>query len=322
MKNKVFFLGALVALGTSAFAKEVIAQPVIVEDTTKEVVVEPVAVVEETVPVYVENKLFTGVSIGQSLEIDNTSGGKNIGEDVIFMNEVGLSTQNWDYTVGAGNVFSSDTDDLYKDGTARMELQAIRNFENGFAGLKWRAQDEYNRFYLRTGYDYGMFSGWMDAQYWAFNTSADQQDKMELEIMPANITVGPVTLGYYLDYIKYSGDGNIQSNGAIQEDSFDHQLRAYLPVYENEKLALGLEYRLGLHNSAKYKQDAAHRVYKDFEYNSLTLNANYAVTPAFNVFGYYRYDINNFESKGTGHATNLDDGKYYGEFQVGWNYTF
>ena len=156
MKKAALLLGTILAVGSSAYAKEVL--PVVEE-------VQETIIVAEVTPQ--PQPLFKSVTVGQSLEIDNTSGGKNIGEDVIFMNTVDLNTENWDFTIGAGKVFSSDTlhreGGLYDRGTSRMELQAIRNFDNWFLGAKVRSQSEYDRWYLRTGYDYDMFSGWMDA---------------------------------------------------------------------------------------------------------------------------------------------------------------
>lgn len=312
MKNKFLFLGAFLCIAGSTFAKEVIEQPVIVEDTN--IIVEPVIAVREPI--------FTKVSVGQNLEIDNTSGGEDIGESVLFLNEVALSTENWDYSLVAGTVFSSDTDDLFEDSHARMQLEAIRNFQNGFAGVRWRAEDDYNRYYFRTGYNYGILSGWMDAQYWSFDNGSTDQDSVEIEIMPANITLGPLTVGYYLDYIDYTGEGQQEDHGLL-EKSYSHQIRAYLPLYSTEKLSFDLEYRLGLHNHEDYSNTNAaegYSVYKDFGYNAFILNANYAVTENLDLSAYYRYDISDFESK-SGPA-DTESGKYYGEFFVGWAYSF
>lgn len=315
MKKTALLLGAILAISSSAYAKEVL--PVVEE-------VQETIVVEEVTPTPVS--VFKSVTIGQSLEVDNTSGDKNIGEDVIFMNTVDLATDNWDFTIGAGKIFSSDTRDreggLYDRGSSRMELQAIRRFDNWFLGAKVRSDSDYDRWYLRTGYDYGMFSGWMDAQY--YSQSGDQ-DYARIEVMPLNVTFGPVKVGYYLDYKDYTGKGQLnEDNGSKLKNSLDHQLRAYAPLYDGDKLDLSLEYRLGLHNSKDYKdmpEGEGYKVYKNFNYNALILNANYALTEAFDIYGYYRYDINKYEAK-DGVITDKDSDKYYGEFQIGWAYTF
>lgn len=320
MKKLALILGSLLVVGTVTQAKEIVAvpTPIVVEEATvveQPVVVENVAVVEKAQPA------LRLTSVGQSLEVDNTSGGANIGESVLFLNQVNLATDNWTYGITGGVVFSSDTDHMFEDSHARMQLDAVRNFENAYAGVRWRAEDTYNRYYLRTGYNYGMFSGWMDVQSWVYDNGSKNQDKMELEMMPANVTLGPITVGYYLDYNNYSGAGQTTDHGMLQE-SYNHQIRAYLPVYTGEKLGLDLEYRLGLHNSKDFnnKKVAGYTVYKDFQYNSLTLNATYAVNDALDISTYYRYDINNFEAKDG--AANTNSGKYYGEFAIGWNYSF
>lgn len=316
MKKNFLFLGAFLCIAGSAFAKEVIEQPVVVENIDT-VVVEPVSVVTP-----VREPIFNKVAVGQSLEIDNTSGGKNIGESVLFLNEVALGTENWDYSLVAGTVFSSDTDNLFEDSHARMQLEAIRNFENGFAGVRWRAEDDYNRYYLRTGYNAGMLSGWMDAQYWSFDNGSTDQDKVEIEIMPFNVTLGPVTLGYNLDYIDYTGAGQNTDHGTL-EKSYSHQLRAYLPLYSKDKLNLDLEYRLGLHTKEDYSNTndkIGYAVAKDFGYNAVIFNVNYAATENLDLSAYYRYDITDYESKGGPANTGSD--KYYGEFFVGWLYSF
>ena len=313
MKKTALLLGAILAVSSISYAKEVL--PVVEE-------VQETVVIAEVTP----EPLIKSVTVGQSLEVDNTSGQKNIGEDVIFMNTAELTTENWDFTIGAGKVFSSDTRDreggLYDRGTSRMELQAIRNFDDWFLGIKVQSNDDYDRWYLRTGYDYGMFSGWMDAQY--YSQEGINQDYGRIEIMPFNVTFGPIKVGYYLDYKDYTGKGQVENNKSILEKSADHQLRAYAPLYAGDKLSLDLEYRLGLHNSADYSnlpKNEGYRVYKDFNYNAMIINANYALNEAFDIYGYYRYDINKFESR-KGIIDNKNDGKYYGEFQIGWAYTF
>lgn len=317
MKKTALLLGAILTIGSAAYAKEVLP---VVQEVQETVVVADVKATPEP--------LFKSVKIGQSLEVDNTSGDKNIGEDVIFMNTVDLSTQNWDYTIGAGRLFSSDTHKehggLYDDASSRMELQAIRNFDNWFLGAKFRGDSGHDRWYLRTGYDYGMFSGWMDAQYHSFDGN-DNQDYRQIEIMPLNVTFGPIKVGYYLDFKDYTGKGDSDAAGMIKRE-YDHQLRAYAPLYTGDKLSLGLEYRLGLNNSKQIKDKVdgvGYKAYKNFQYNSLTLNANYALTEALDIYGYYRYDINKFEAKDGNLSKNvLDSDRYYGEFLIGWSYSF
>ena len=147
MKKKALLLGAILAVSSSAYAKEVLPAVEEVQETV---------IIAEVTP----EPLIKSVTVGQSLEVDNTSGKKNIGEQVKFMNTAELSTENWDYTIGAGKVFSSDTRSreggLYGRETSRMELQAIRNFDNWFLGVKVQSDNDYDRWFLRTGYVFGV----------------------------------------------------------------------------------------------------------------------------------------------------------------------
>ncbi|WP_297488265.1 hypothetical protein [uncultured Cetobacterium sp.] len=308
MKNKILLLHTFLYVTSLTFSIDNIEQPLKQNDTS----------------VYItENKqvIFKEISVGQNIEIDNTAGGKNIGEEVIFLNEVILKTENWKYSLIGGVVFSSDTDDLFEDSHARMQIEAIRNFKYGFSGVRWRAQNDYNKYYFRTGYDYNIFSGWADLQYIAFNSNNPEQDCYELEIMPANIALGPVTVGYYLDYIKYTGRGTKEDSGLLQE-SFSHQLRTYFPIYSNNKLELNMEYRLGLHDTENYSEttNTGFRISKNFGYHSFILNADYSFTESVDLSAYYKYDISDFEDRGN--PATPESGKYYGEFYLGWTYTF
>ena len=114
MKKKALLLGAILAVSSSAYAKEVLPAVEEVQETV---------IIAEVTP----EPLIKSVTVGQSLEVDNTSGQKNIGEQVKFMNTAELSTENWDYTIGAGKVFSSDTRSreggLYGRETSRMDFK-------------------------------------------------------------------------------------------------------------------------------------------------------------------------------------------------------
>lgn len=65
----------------------------------------------------------------------------------------------------------------------------------------------------------------------------------------------------------------------------------------------------------------AYKRYKDFNYNALGLNADYALTDALDIYGSYRYDIKKYEAK-DGVVDGLKSDKYYGEFVIGWSYQF
>lgn len=59
---------------------------------------------------------------------------------------------------------------------------------------------------------------------------------------------------------------------------------------------------------------------KDFGSHTLYLNVRYDVTESLNVYGYYGYEIAEKEFVKDGSTCN--DGKYYGDFGIGWSYSF
>ena len=102
MKKLGLLLGSLLMVGAVAQAKEAVVAPVVVEETVQEVVVAPI-VVEEAKP------WLRLTSIGQEIEIENNSGGSNIGESVYFGNSVGLSTDNWNFGITAARFWDAAT---------------------------------------------------------------------------------------------------------------------------------------------------------------------------------------------------------------------
>ena len=116
-----------------------------------------------------------------------------------------------------------------------------------------------------------------------------------------------------------------------REDGFEHkyrqQLRVGAPLYTGEKLSLGLEYRWQFDTDVEYDKDAPkyEGAYKEENSNThiLYLSGSYALTENLSIDGYYQYDMKEFDAKdGTDKEAGVDDNKYYGEFCIGWTYTF
>lgn len=319
MKNMTLLLGSLLLVGSIANAKEVVTAPTPAVEQTKEIVVEPVVIVEEAAKPWIRL-----TSIGQEIEVENSSGKSNIGESVYFANIIGLATDNWDFAVQAGRFWDVDTDKGIKKTNTRMQLDAWRNFKaESFKyslGARWRAQKDLDRMYLRGKYssNSGMFAGWVDYFYDSYTGKADSNT---VEVMPLNVKLGPLTLGYFLGYT--------QGVGGNDAESTEHQLRAYLPLYKGEKISFNLENRLTLHKDGKGYTKAGKLVSLDShelenkgrtgEYdfggrNRTYLKVNYKVTPALQVYGHYAYEIQ--DAKDFGRDT------YYGNFVAGWNYKF
>ena len=299
MKKLALLLGALSLVSSVAYAKEVVPA------------VEEVVVVEEAAPVAVA-PAFRVTSIGQYVEVDNTSGSSDIGEEVYFGNVVNFAYgDDWTFGLLAHKTWNMDTDKGIHGENHRLQLDAWRNYENASLGLRYRGQETYDRYYLRGKYSYGMFSGWADLAYQSNNSAADHEDSWYSEGMPVGVTVGPVTVGYYYEWDKYM---NALPSG--YESTLSHQLRVMAPLYTGEKLSLSAEYRWQFAQDVDYENDKA---YNEKTAHIGILYAAYKVTDNLTLDGYYRYDFNEYEGK---NGAKDDADNYYGEFYAGWTYTF
>ena len=317
MKKLALLLGALSLVSSVAYAKEVVPA------------VEEVVVVEEAAPVAAAPAL-TVTYVGQSLEFDNDSGssleGKSpadIGEGVHFGNSVGLAYGDWTFDLFARKTWSMDTDDGIHGSGHRLQLDAWRHFDNYSLGLRYRGESDKDSYYLRGKYNYGMFSGSLDVAYRSKNTKrgADRaSDAIYIEAIPVAVTVGPVTVGYYFE----ADDIALNTSKGEQEHWWRHQLRVGAPIYTGEKLSLGLEYRWQFDTDVEYDGTPA-KAYKEANSNThvLYLSGSYAVTENLSIDAYYQYDMKDFDAhNGTDKDAKVDDNKYYGEFCIGWTYSF
>ncbi|MGO3801970.1 MAG: hypothetical protein ACTJGM_06200 [Fusobacterium sp.] len=284
--KKLTLLLAAVTIASAAYAKEVM----------------PVAEVAAA-------PMLTVTSIGQSIEIDNDSAnGKenpngNVGR-VMFGNSINLAYgDDWTFGLFARKEWDTDTDDGFGDTGSRINLDAWRSYENTKLGFRFRMADSYDRYYIRGKYSYGMYSGWADLAYTAAEKNADY---FYLESMPVKVTVGPVTVGYYVEATETVGSVAVLE----KEDYSKHQVRLSAPIYSTEKLNLTAEYRYQFYNDKNYKgtswndENNAHIV---------ILGADYAINENLTIDGYYEYDFNKYEES---------DDDFYGEFYVGWTYKF
>ena len=301
MKKLALLLAAL-SVASVSYAKEVMpeAEPVVEE-----------VVVEETVaaPVVVAPKLRV-TSIGQSLEVDNTSGAEDIGEEVHLANTVGLAFgDNWTFELMARKTWSADTDDGMKSKNHRVDLSATRHFENFTVGAKWRTEEDIEKFFLPVSYEYGMLSGWATPAFVNYDNKA--HDAWYLEAMPVIVKYGPAALGYYFEGEKSLGGG--------EDQFYDHQARLMFDLYSTENFRLGAEYWYQFASEHKeFNNDR--KLVEKYENNKhvAVLSAAYDVTENLTVDGYYRYDFNKYHEEENTHH----DDNYYGEFCVGWTYNF
>ena len=260
-------------------------------------------------------------SIGQYVEVDNTSGKSDIGETVFFGNTVGLAYgDNWTFGLLGAKMWNMDTDDGIHGNDHRLQLDAWRNFENGSLGFRWRGQSTYDRYYLRAKYSYGMFSGWADLAYQSNNSDKDHEDNWYSEGMPVAVTVGPVTVGYYYEWTKMMNAVEKETatwGAAGYEGTLSHQLRAMFPLYTGEKLSLSGEYRYQFAQDQDYKEKTG---WDEKTGHVAILYAGYKVSDNLTLDGYYRYDFNEYDRKDDNAKDKADN--YYGEFYAGWTYTF
>ncbi len=315
MKKTLLLLGALSLISSAAYAKEVLPaveeQPIVVEEVVK------------------AQPMLRVTDVGQYLEIDNTSGGEDIGQEVHFANYVGLAYgDDWTFGFMARKAWSMDTDDGIHSGDHRLDLDVWKHFNDNFSlGFRFRNQDDFDRYYLRTKYSYGMLSGWIDVAYQSNNGNdeVDHEDAWYGEAIPLQINYGPAYLGYYIEADTWGVD--TVKNLNVEKAGFEHwyrqQLRLGTNLYNGEKLTVGVEYRWQFDTDVEYdtKYMAQGETYaKDDERHIVVLSADYNVTENFSVGGYYQYEWRSYDRSGD-HVEDKAD-NYYGEFQIGWNYKF
>ena len=313
MKKLALLLGALSLVSSVAYAKEVVPA------------VEEVVVVEEAAPVAAAPAL-TVTNVGQYIEIDNTSGGEDIGEAVHFGNVVGLAYDDWTFGLMARKTWSVDTDDhIHSTGGFRIDMDAWKKVNDNLSiGARWRQEKDNDKYYLRAKYNYGMFSGDMDVAYQSMDEKGSEaSDGWYFEGTPVAVTVGPVTAGYY---VKSENNVAVGDNHGV-DYWFRHQLRLSMPVYQGEKLNVGVQYGWEFANNLELSDDNTYSYKHDTDSHILWLNASYAVTENLTVSGYYEYDMFKWEKEGNGAKAvgdqqNDHSNKYYGEFYIGWTYTF
>ena len=335
MKKIALLLGALSLVSSVAYAKEVVPA------------VEEVTVVEEAPVEVAAAPALTVTYFGQGLEFDNTSGELDVAEGMHFSNSVGLAYDDWTFDLMARKTWSVDTDDhIHSTGGYRIDLDAWKKVNDNLSvGARWRQEKDMDRYYLRTKYNYGMFSGNIDVAYQSNNGSRDTyneagvltsdraRDGYYVEATPVAVTVGPLTLGYYFKTESIIAEEGESKSKAGIDHWYRHQLRASMPIYQGEKLNVGVQYAWEFANDIETDGKDANTYTLKHDSNShvIWLNASYAVTENLTISGYYEYDMFEWEKEGNGNSYaghsgndsgNKDSNKYYGEFYIGWTYTF
>ncbi|WP_349763360.1 hypothetical protein [Fusobacterium sp. SYSU M8D902] len=268
---------------------------------------------------FAEAPVLKVTSIGQEIEIENNSGGVDIGDSVFFGTMVNLSYGDWTYGVTGGKFWSVDTEDGFESINSRLQLDAMKTVnENWQLGARYRAQKDFDRYYARAAWDYGMIYGAADVWYNAANDSSNPNDNIEMELFPIGLKYGNFKAAWFVNYVKFLG--SVDREG--KEEYTEHQIRLYADLYKGEKLTVNTEYRLTLNADADYREKTpdSESLYKDFGRSRLYLGASYKVNESLNVYGKYGYEIRDKEYINSG----KDDknANYYGDLILGWSYTF
>ena len=282
---------------------------------------------------YAEQPELKVKSVGQYIEIDNTSGAEDIGEKVHFGNKVSLSYgKGWSFGLMARKSWQADTDDGIHSKGHRIDLDAWKKMGDNFSvGARWRQEANYDRYYLRTKYSYGMFSGDFDMAYQSNNGESGKGDGYYFEGTPISVKLGPATLGYYFKTETPILAGSDFDKAGI-DHWYRHQLRVGMPVYQGEKLNIGVQYGWEFANDIEIsgkKADDYYTLKHDNNSHILWLTASYQATENLTFTGSYEYDMFNWEKEGNGtqyakssSKSSKDSDKYYGELQIGWTYKF
>ena len=260
---------------------------------------------------------LTVTNFGQSIETENVSNKTYDIDDIWLWNTVGLKYDDWSYTLTAGKHWSAnyDHDKEIKSTNHRLQFDVSRKINDNLT-LKgrYRGQNNFDRFQVGYDFNYGML--WSAGDFWyQFNDTAN--DNLETEWFPIGLKYGAFKVGYFINYVKTLGDTSL---AGVKEDYIEHQIRAYAPLYNGERLSLSTEARVTISADESYEKPYAHREYDDFGRNRLYLKANYAVSENLNVFGTVGYEMRDWR---------LEDGKdddhtekYYSNFVIGYNYKF
>ena len=282
---------------------------------------------------YAEQPELKVKSIGQFIQVDNTSGNEDIGEKVHFGNKISLSYgKDWSFGLMARKSWQADTDDGIHSKGHRIDLDAWKKMGDNFSiGARWRQEAKYDRYYLRTKYAYGMFSGDFDMAYQSNNGDSGKGDAYYFEGTPISLKIGPATLGYYFKTETPIAAGSDFDSAGI-DHWYRHQLRIGMPVYQGEKLNVGVQYGWEFANDIEISGKNTNNTYTlkhDNNSHILWLTTSYQVTENLTVTGSYEYDMFNWEKEGNGteyvkssSKSSKDSDKYYGELQIGWTYKF
>jgi outer membrane protein G len=257
-------------------------------------------------------------NVGQEVEIENTSGGQDIGESVYFGTSVGLAYKDWTFGVTGAKrwaVDTKDTDSL----TGRVVLDAWKHYDNYKVGFRFRSENAYDRYYARFDWNQGMLWSTWDVWYESRTKElTDGNDAWRGEIFPIGVQYNGIKLGWFIDAEIVTGS----VKEGYREQNFEHQLRFYAPLYKGEKLSLNTEIRHTLTVDDKFNKEdkSTDSRYEDFGRTRVYLKSNYQVNDSLNVYLNYGYEFREKEYVKSGKSD--ENANYFGDLIFGWNYKF
>ena len=278
---------------------------------------------------------LTVTHVGQEIESENLSNGSDL-DDVWLFNNVGLAYGDWTFGLQAGKDWTINYNDdngqekEVKSSNNRLQFDIWNKVSDDLKlGFRYRGQKNYDRFYARYDYSHGMF--WSTGDFFYEAKNGDGHDTFHSEWTPLGIKLGSVKVGYYFEYVKDLGG---REEGQ-REEFFEHQIRAYAPLYKGERLTLSTEGRFTIASDEEYNGQPktvvskveynGYRHFDDFGRNRLYLKANYKLTENLDIYGSYGYEVREWklEDNTTGKAYKDDHSqKYWQDVVIGWKYTF
>ena len=265
---------------------------------------------------------LTVTSIGQEVEIEHTNGTDDT--TAWLFNTVKLQYDTWNFGMTAGKQWNYDDKDN-NDGkgltsiNSRLQFDVAKKITDDFTLTgRYRGQKNFDRFQMGYNYNFGMFATSGDLFYDSHN--GEGHDEFHAELFPIKASYGPVTLAYYLEYVKDLGG----REPGEREDYIDHQLRVYATLYKGERLTLSTEGRFTFAADENWKDKDGKAVeYKHFDdlggNNRVYLKANYAMTENLNVYANYFYQLRDYKYENS-KKDNLKE--YTSNVVLGWTYKF
>jgi outer membrane protein G len=270
---------------------------------------------------YAQNSELRITHVGQEIEIENDSGGSNIGESVYFDTNVGLAYKDYTFGIIGAKRWNMDTEDV-DSVTGRLVLDAWKNYDNYKVGFRLRSEKDYDRYYARLNYSKGMF--WSNWDVWYETKTGkdikgnDKNDTWRGEVYPLGFQYNGFRIAWFIDAEIVNGS----VKEGYREQNFEHQIRAYAPLYKGEKLTLTTQIRYTLTVDDKFnnEKESSDSRYEDFGRTRVYLESNYQVNDSLNVYLKYGYEFRDKEYVKDGKSDERTN--YYGDLIAGWRYKF